>query len=88
MWPNLLFSPCKEVLYLPKFSVNYYIGLSKVSKVTVADIFNLSKVWKMIKVTCPKLVVVTSNFLTLALTVSEKATIKASKITASLKKYI
>ena len=42
--------------------------LLKVSKVITADSFNLPKVRKMIKVTCPKFIKVTSNLLEFMLT--------------------
>ena len=41
---------------LPKVSENYNLVLVKVRKVTVTDSFNLPKVRKIFKVTCPKLV--------------------------------
>ena len=52
--------PFKEMDDLPKVRKSYNCDLPKVSKVAVTENFNLTKVSKMTKVTCPELIKVTN----------------------------
>ena len=57
---EVLFSHVKRCIDLLKVSKNYNHNLPKAGKRTVTGNFNLPKVRKIIKVTCPTLVKVTN----------------------------
>lgn len=65
--PSIFVFPCNKMHNLPKVSKYYNHDSPKISRVTITGNFKLPKDKKRFKVTCPKLVKVTSYLLDIEL---------------------